>query len=386
MLLRLDAEADGAQGVLQRLIGLLREVGNLQYVGQDVIAVVAQQRVRVEDHRADGGDEHRAQGQVVQQARLGKPPDERGQRGQDQLEVHPRRADRGPLPLVGQHPGIGDVAVQAGREHQQHHAHLVALAAKVLAHQPVAELVQHLGQGQHEHHPDHVLGGEELMEAGELRLKHVELHRDQQHGGQPQQQGRDQGRQREAPADLGIQPVEHRLGIDAAEANRQQVGQPAAPFLPGPLAAAEPELTPLAGRVGEDQPALVQHPDELLQLLDADFLRAELGLEPPLELVEAGPAIQPAEQRVFLLLEAEVLQGNRVLHDPIGPPVVAMPLEGQVGPGAEQQPPRGAGGERVGDGHHRAAPRERDYRASGGASESVVKMVTSASSPGLSSQ
>ena len=133
--------------------GLLPQVGDFGQVGEDVVAVVAQQRIGVEDHRADRADEHHVQAEVVQQARLAEPPDEGGDRGQHQLDVHAAGADGRPVPLVGQHPGVGDVAIQAGREHEDHHAHFVAFAAEVLARQAVAELVQDLGHAQRDREP-----------------------------------------------------------------------------------------------------------------------------------------------------------------------------------------------------------------------------------------
>ena len=143
-----EAQAPLAQLAVENRARLLPQVGNLEDVAEDVVAVVPQQRVGVEHDRAHRADEHHVQADVIEQPRLAEPPDERADRGQHELDVHARRADRRAMPPVGQHPRVGDVAVQAGREHQQHHAHLVALAAEVLARQAVAELVQDLGRRQ----------------------------------------------------------------------------------------------------------------------------------------------------------------------------------------------------------------------------------------------
>ena len=50
--------------------------------------------------------------------------------------------------LLGKHPRVGDVAVQARREHEQQNAHFVALAAEVLAGEPVPQLVQNFHDGE----------------------------------------------------------------------------------------------------------------------------------------------------------------------------------------------------------------------------------------------
>ena len=153
-----------AQLAVENRARLLPQVGNFQDVAQDVVAVVAQQRIGVEHQRAHRADEHHVQADVIQQPRLAEPPDERGDRGQHQLDVHAGRADRRPMPAVGQHPRIGDVAIQAGREHQHHHAHLVAFAAEMFARQAVAELVQHLGDRQRGAEPNPVLGARRTCE------------------------------------------------------------------------------------------------------------------------------------------------------------------------------------------------------------------------------
>ena len=46
---------------VQEAVGAVAQVGDFQPVGQDVVAVVAHQRVGVEDHRADAAHDHQAQ-------------------------------------------------------------------------------------------------------------------------------------------------------------------------------------------------------------------------------------------------------------------------------------------------------------------------------------
>ena len=93
----------------------------------------------------------------------------------------------GPMPLVRQHPGVGDVAIQAGREHQHHHAHFVAFAAEMFAGQPVAELVQDLGHAQRDAEPEPVVGGEELVERRAAGWKTSNLHEHQRQGREREQ-------------------------------------------------------------------------------------------------------------------------------------------------------------------------------------------------------
>ena len=112
--------------------GLLTQIGNLGQIHQDVVAVKSQQRVSVEHERADRADKHHAQRDLVQQAHLAEPPDIRGNRGQKHFDVHSRCAEEGTFPLAGQHPRIGNVAVQAWCKHQEHEPDFVALTPIML--------------------------------------------------------------------------------------------------------------------------------------------------------------------------------------------------------------------------------------------------------------
>ena len=81
---------------------------------------------------------------------------------------------------------------------------------------------------------------------------------------------------------------------------------------------------PWPGGVGDHQPAAVQHADELLQLFDADRLRRELALEPLGDFVEARLAVEHLQDGVLFFLEAEVLQADGLLHDPVDAALVAL--------------------------------------------------------------
>ena len=80
---------------------------------------------------------------------------------------------------------------------------------------------------------------------------------------------------REEPADVGIEPVQEPLGIEALEADAEDVADGGRELFAFPLVAAFAELAALAGHVGHHQPAAVQHAQELLQLLQRDLLRRE---------------------------------------------------------------------------------------------------------------
>ncbi len=207
---------------------------------------------------------------------------------------------------------------------------------------------------QHHRQQEGVVDAEELVELGQLRAEHVELDRHQR-----QRRQAPTGRQsahrhgREEPADVGVEPVQQPLGIEALEADAEDVADGAEEFLAAALVAAFAELAALAGHVGHHQPAAVQHAQELLQLLQRDLLRRELGLEPLLDLVQAGLAVEHLQDGVFLLLEAEVVQAHRVLHHPVAAAQVVLPPGGKVRPLADAELPGGTGQQAVGEGDHR---------------------------------
>ena len=171
-------------------------------------------------------------------------------RGQEQLDIHARRADRRAVPLVGQHPGVGDVAIERRREHQHHRAQLVAFAAEMFARQAVAELVQHLDRGHRDAEVEPVLRAEELMKRRQLALEFVEV---DGHERQPQHRANSSThmhrRPAEEPARVLVEPVEEPLGIDAAEAQGEDVGELAHQLAPLFFVAAFDELLALAGRL-----------------------------------------------------------------------------------------------------------------------------------------
>ena len=112
-----------------------------------------------------------ASDQAVEQPRLGVPPDERGDAGEEALDVDARRRDPDPLPLVGQEPAIGHVAIEGRREDEEEHPHLVDLAAEVLGGQAVAELVDDLDDGQAAPEVEDRLPVEEALELGQLAVE-----------------------------------------------------------------------------------------------------------------------------------------------------------------------------------------------------------------------
>ena len=316
----------------------MSQVGDLDNVGQYVVAVVTEQGVGVEHDRAHRGDENYVQADHIQQSRLGEPPDVGGNRGNNHLDVHTGRADGRALPLVGQHPGIGNVAIQTRCEHQDHHAHLVALAAKMFAGQAVAELVNNLGQAQYHSQPEGVDRIEKLVKTRQFRVEDVEIHGYQRQGREGQGYAEDQGRSGKQPSQLGVKPCQQPLGVDALKADTEYVAGRAHDLFTAAFVAAFAKLCALAGYRGDYQAATVQHAHELLQFFERDLLRRELGLEPVLQLVETDLAVELLQDGVFFFLEAIVVQPYGLLHNPIALAQIVLLLCRQVWPLTDRHP------------------------------------------------
>ena len=85
----------------------------------------------------------------------------------------------------------------------------------------------------------------------------------------------------------------------------------------------------------------MQHAHELQQVVKGDLLRRELRLEFFLDVVEAAAAVEHAQDRELFVVEAEVVQPDRLLHDPERPAVIAMAARVEIGPHPQRQRTRG---------------------------------------------
>ncbi len=216
----------------------------------------------------------------------------------------------------------------------------------------MAELVQDLGDAQRDRQQQRVLEAEEGVEVGQTADEGLEMHKHQQQRRKPQKDAGGHGHGMVEPVDPLMQPFEEPLGIEAFEADAEDVRQRGDEFLAAALAAAFEQLFALAAHAGDHQPAAVQHAEELLQLVEGDLLRRKFVLKAVFELVEAHLPVQPVQQGVFLFLETEVGQAHRVLDDPVAAAEVVLPPRDQVGPPPDRQRTGGTGKQAVVKGDH----------------------------------
>ena len=153
------------------------------------------------------------------------------------------------LPFAGKPPGVGDVGVEAGDEDQQQHAHLGHFAAEMFAGERVAQFVQHFHDADRGEQPEQI---PPIGEHGELRqpgADFVELANDDRRREQHDERREHQGRPREEPADVAVDGGERGVGVDAAEADRRELGPGERPAAQAFGAAAVEQFVALAGGV-----------------------------------------------------------------------------------------------------------------------------------------
>ena len=132
----------------------MRQIRYLHQIGENIVSVVAQQRVAVKEQGRHTGDEDHVKGHGPDRSRLDAGPEQEGQGGNKNFGDHPGRPHQHPLPLVAKGRCGRSVHVRNRVEHQQHDAHLVHFPAAHLDGKGMAELVKCFqeGKGQPEDH------------------------------------------------------------------------------------------------------------------------------------------------------------------------------------------------------------------------------------------
>ena len=86
---------------------------------------------------------------VLNQSRLHKPPNKSCDGGQNNLDIHAGGTDSGPVPFVWQSPTVGDIAIQARREYEQHKSDFVTFTAQSFTRKAVTEFVEDFSDSQY---------------------------------------------------------------------------------------------------------------------------------------------------------------------------------------------------------------------------------------------
>jgi hypothetical protein len=214
--------------VLPVAVGTRAEVGDLDGIGEDEVAVVAQQRVGVEEQRRHAGQHGHVVGQRARQSGLQRQPEVEGQRRQEEFGQHAGRTDQRALPLVGECRRVGDIDIGHRVEDEQHDAHLVHLGAAHPADQAVRQLVHDLDAGEQQRQRQQVVGREQPLGTGAGEFLPMRGHQQQRrhHDQQPQQHAGPAQQRPEGPR----QRAQQRIGIEQRDAQRHRVADTADPL------------------------------------------------------------------------------------------------------------------------------------------------------------
>ena len=317
----------------------LHEVGHLQHVRQDVIAVEAHQRVGVEHDRGHARREHGVEGELVEELPLaGVEPDMGRGRRHRQLEDHAPRAHRRPPPLAGEGPAGRGVDVGGGKEHQQHEAELGHLTAEALGEHAVPGLVDGLDREEDHREPEPAGGRDGIAEAaGEVvpAGQHV-VEREPDPRGPEEQAPAVQQR-----AEDWLQPRQDAVGIEEPQ---PQVHDPdrllGDPPL-HPLAPAAQQLLGLGEEVDGQQVGAVHLAEELDHFLLRRRAVAVVAQDQVPGVLDAPVAVEQADHLMGDRAQAVEMVGGRVVDDVPAPAAVVLAGDLHVGaqPGLEGPDP-----------------------------------------------
>jgi hypothetical protein len=308
------AEQGAPQPRARERAGALVQVGHVERVRQQEVAVEAHERARVDRQREHPARRRQEEQRALQVAVVDQAPGERRPGRERELGRDAGGRDLQAAPAVGELPGLAGVGVEHRPQHDEGDAHLRHAQPVARGGERVAELVQHLREG------------ERRQPADEPRRAELRPHRVREGVPLPQRERdpehrRDHGRDREAAAAEPRHPGQHareprRRAHQRHPEEQVVVQQP----LQGRLARrlGDPRQPLDVGRpVGTHQLACAQERDQRVELrrlgpqrrlvLDASEQRGD------------GQALAPARQQLELQpADAEEAVSGRIVDRPRG--------------------------------------------------------------------
>ncbi|MCY1262691.1 hypothetical protein D9M70_109790 [compost metagenome] len=301
-----QAAADGDPGERR---GAFVQVGEVEQVGEDEVAVEAHERAGVQRQRQHPAGGRQVEQGVAQGARIAQCPAEGGEAGQRQFGEDAGGGDRQALPRAAQLPAFSGVGVEHRPHHHEGDAHVRHAQPEPSGDQRVAEFVEGLRHRQGEGEAEQALGGEGLDHVVAEGVPLVQDEDDAEHAERHHQHREERPEQ---PVQAARQAAEEALRAHQRDAEEQVVVQPPAPAQPGVALVA---LAQAVGRfrAGAQQLVAVEEGAELQHLFG---LRLERGLRADL-LADAPGRLAPAQQ-AFELQPADAVEAveHAVLDHP----------------------------------------------------------------------
>ncbi len=315
--LALDAKEVSLDETQAVFAAFLLKIGNFQPVRQDVVAVVAQQRVGIEKQRADAGDEHRVVGELVDRTRIVErcEPDNGGNGGNEDFGDHAAGADEDALPLAFKRPCRAGVDVRAWHQHEEHDAHFVAFPAETPAGEGVAHFVQKLRNQESRAQRQPHLNAAAAQKALRLRIKPAAFRQDQKQRQPDNRQPDQRPKSAEQRADHRHPDLEKPIRIPQRNAWEQQVHQPALELAIPLLFLAAQEHLGIGGDVRFNQVRAVKLRKDLNDFRLRRRIVGQLSADEFPGIADAARAIEETDELVRDIGESVKLVPRRVADD-----------------------------------------------------------------------
>ncbi len=297
-----------------KLAAFGHEVGDFEEVGKEVVAVVAEQRVGVEEKGGNAAGDHHVERDLIDESVLRRvEPDKSEEGGDDEFDDDAAGVDPESRGTGRDHPGIAGIAVKAGGHDKQHDAHVGDFAAEVFGGKPVAELVEDFGDNEDAVQHDEVLPAEEVVrEVGEA----VGVHQHVPEGNGDEQDGGDAGGGAEEDfADRVVEETEQTVGVKDRDFEEEEI---LSKFLNAFLSgggAAFGEPVGVGKALAYEEVGFVQHAHETENILNGKAGFGELLLKEAQEIAGGFFAVKLGDEEMFDGLQPEVLEFDGVFHD-----------------------------------------------------------------------
>src|SRR6267378_2084415 len=295
------------------------QIGELQVIAQQVVAVELDERVQIEERLHPRQRHHQKGGVVDPRVHVRHPPRDRSEGPEDQLDAGSGDTDAEPLRLLGEEPRVADVGIERGSEVDQQESEVVHLTAEAFTGQPVRELV---GRRETEADEEEQRNRGEPVQPGQVSPDVGPA--DDTEGRRENDEGRrhDQEWRREAEPHAPNETVEETVRIEEAEAEVQQgaahpTGRPRAAVLSLAFALQEPALRETAHEPGE---GFGREP------------RCETGFGARADDVERSFAVELLGDELLELTETKEPAGAPVLDDTARPINRLLPADREIAP------------------------------------------------------
>ena len=129
------------------LIAAFAQIGQAGQIGEDIVAIEANERIAVEKNRHYAADQCYRQHQFAPEAVGQQGPGNQRQTGQQQFDDDAGGTDRGTLSTRSQQVGVTGIDIGGGHQHQQRDAKFAGSATEMAQSDAVRQFMNDLDEG-----------------------------------------------------------------------------------------------------------------------------------------------------------------------------------------------------------------------------------------------